>query len=124
MHCWSRLLPCTGVPVDSRTCVRSTTTRIVEVFDPFVDPACGSAEDFLMTHDEELLHIEQVIDRLGTRFPDLPREGIEQVVRLAHEHFAAGKVRDFVPLLVERLAREKLQGLAPVVPVVPVLRRR
>ncbi|MDI9936329.1 MULTISPECIES: three-helix bundle dimerization domain-containing protein [Rhodococcus] len=72
-----------------------------------------------MTHDEELLHIDQVIDRLGTRFPGLPREGIEQVVRSAHEHFATGKVRDFVPLLVERLAREKLQGLVPVVAVEP-----
>ncbi|MFD6061822.1 three-helix bundle dimerization domain-containing protein [Rhodococcus wratislaviensis] len=70
-----------------------------------------------MTHDEELLHIDQVIDRLDSRFPDLPRESIEQVVRSAHEHFATGKVRDFVPLLVERLAREKLQGL--VVPVEP-----
>lgn len=113
------MLPCTGVPVDSRTCARRITTRIVEVFDPLVDPACGSAEDFLMTHDEELLHIDQVIDRLGTRFPDVPREGIEQVVRSAHEHFATGKVRDFVPLLVERLAREKLQGLVPVVAVEP-----
>ncbi|MFF2115461.1 hypothetical protein CJ179_30595 [Rhodococcus sp. ACS1] len=72
-----------------------------------------------MTHDEELLHIDQVIDRLDSRFPDLPRESIEQVVRSAHEHFATGKVRDFVPLLVERLAREKLQGLVPVVPVEP-----
>ncbi|WP_371737008.1 three-helix bundle dimerization domain-containing protein [Rhodococcus opacus] len=28
-------------------------------------------------------------------------------------HFANRKVRDFVPLLVERLAREKLQALVP-----------
>ena len=82
-------------------------------------PPVGTAEDFFMTHDEELLHIDQVIDRLDMRFPDLPRESIEQVVRSAHEHFATGKVRDFVPLLVERLAREKLQGLAPIVPVEP-----
>ncbi|MBC2638217.1 MULTISPECIES: three-helix bundle dimerization domain-containing protein [unclassified Rhodococcus (in: high G+C Gram-positive bacteria)] len=73
-----------------------------------------------MTPDEELLHIDQVIDRLDARFPDLPRESIEQVVRSAHAHFANGKVRDFVPLLVERLAREKLQGLVPVDPVVPL----
>ncbi|MFC9556643.1 three-helix bundle dimerization domain-containing protein [Rhodococcus sp. NPDC056960] len=73
-----------------------------------------------MTPDDELLHIDQVIDRLDARFPDLPRESIEQVVRSAHAHFANGKVRDFVPLLVERLAREKLQGLVPVDPVVPL----
>ncbi|MFC9837877.1 three-helix bundle dimerization domain-containing protein [Rhodococcus sp. NPDC127530] len=74
-----------------------------------------------MTRDEELLHIDRVIDRLDVRFPDLPRKTVEQVVRSAHEHFTNGKVRDFVPLLVERLAREKLQGLMPVVPLVPVV---
>lgn len=72
-----------------------------------------------MTNDEELLHIDQVIDRLGMRFPELPRESIEQVVHSAHEHFANGKVRDFVPLLVERLAREKLQRMAPIAPAAP-----
>ncbi|CAG7587313.1 three-helix bundle dimerization domain-containing protein [Rhodococcus opacus] len=49
----------------------------------------------------------------NVRYPDLPRESIEQAVHSAHEHFANRKVRDFVPLLVERLAREKLQALVP-----------
>ncbi|RZL81882.1 MAG: hypothetical protein EOP32_13775 [Rhodococcus sp. (in: high G+C Gram-positive bacteria)] len=66
-----------------------------------------------MTNDEELHHIEQVIDRFDTRYPDVPRESIEQVVHSAHRHFANGKVRDFVPLLVERAAREKIRGLVP-----------
>ncbi|MFD6059608.1 three-helix bundle dimerization domain-containing protein [Rhodococcus wratislaviensis] len=66
-----------------------------------------------MTNDEELHHIEQVIDRLERRFPDVPRASIEQVVHSAHAHFATGKVRDFVPLLVERAAREKIRGLIP-----------
>ncbi|ANS31405.1 hypothetical protein R1CP_33950 [Rhodococcus opacus] len=60
-----------------------------------------------------MLHIDHVIDRQDVRYPDLPRESIEQVVHSAHEHFANRKVRDFVPLLVERLAREKLQALVP-----------
>ncbi|BAH55947.1 MULTISPECIES: three-helix bundle dimerization domain-containing protein [Rhodococcus] len=64
-----------------------------------------------MTNDEELLHIERVIDRLDTRYPDIARESIEEVVRSAHAHFVNGKVRDFVPLLVERAARERIQGL-------------
>lgn len=74
-----------------------------------------------MTRDDELQRIDQVIGRLDARFPDLPRESIERVVRSAHEHFANGKVRDFVPLLVERLAREKLQCLVPVDPEDPVV---
>jgi len=32
-------------------------------------------------------------------------------VRSAHSHFADRKVRDFVPLLVEQAAREKIQEL-------------
>ncbi|MGW5152991.1 three-helix bundle dimerization domain-containing protein [Rhodococcus koreensis] len=72
-----------------------------------------------MTHEEELAHIDQAIDRLDRRFPDLSREEVERVVRSAHDRFADGTVRDFVPLLVERHAREKLQGRVPVVPVAP-----
>ncbi|MGW5152570.1 three-helix bundle dimerization domain-containing protein [Rhodococcus koreensis] len=41
-----------------------------------------------------------------TRFPDAPRGSIEKIVHSTHAHFANGKVRDFVPLLVERNARE------------------
>ncbi|MGV9869161.1 three-helix bundle dimerization domain-containing protein [Rhodococcus koreensis] len=33
-------------------------------------------------------------------------------MRHAHRHVANGKVRDFVPLLVERNARETIQRLA------------
>lgn len=66
-----------------------------------------------MTRDEEIHHIEQVIDRLETRFPDVSRENIEQVVCSAHAHFGNGKVRDFVPLLVELAARETIRGLVP-----------
>ncbi|MGV9868924.1 three-helix bundle dimerization domain-containing protein [Rhodococcus koreensis] len=70
-----------------------------------------------MTHEDELAHIDQAIDRLDRRFPDLSREEVERVVRSAHERFAGGTVRDFVPLLVERHARETLQKRVPVVAV-------
>ncbi|GAF43328.1 three-helix bundle dimerization domain-containing protein [Rhodococcus wratislaviensis] len=65
-----------------------------------------------MTNDEEILHVEHVIERLVVRYPDLPRETVEKIVHSAHAHYANGKVRDFVPLLVERNAREMIQGLA------------
>jgi len=57
------------------------------------------------------LHVTRVIDRLETRHPDISREAIEEVVRSAHSHFADRKVCGFVPLLVERAAREKIQEL-------------
>ncbi|WP_368681492.1 three-helix bundle dimerization domain-containing protein [Rhodococcus opacus] len=36
---------------------------------------------------------------------------MEKIAHSAHAHFANRKVRDFVPLLVERNAREKIRGL-------------
>jgi len=66
-----------------------------------------------MTIDEELLHIEHVIDRLAARYPDLPRETVEKVVHSAHGHIANGRMRDSAPLLVEQNARQEIQGLAP-----------
>ncbi|MGY4785804.1 three-helix bundle dimerization domain-containing protein [Rhodococcus opacus] len=38
---------------------------------------------------------------------------MEKIVHSAHAHFANGKVRDFVPLLVERSSRKKIEGLVP-----------
>ncbi|HEY9417634.1 hypothetical protein AXA44_27450 [Rhodococcus sp. SC4] len=64
-----------------------------------------------MLNDEEQLHLTRVIDRLQTRYPDVSRDTIDEVVRSAHGQFADRKVRDFVPLLVERAAREKIQEL-------------
>ncbi|MBC2894069.1 hypothetical protein H0B43_17375 [Rhodococcus wratislaviensis] len=45
--------------------------------------------------------------------PDaVPHQTVEQIVHQAHTEFAAGTVRDFVPLLVERAAQRKIAALA------------
>jgi hypothetical protein len=49
----------------------------------------------------------EVQERLEARFPDLDPTVVEAAVRLAHSEIT-GPVRDFVPLLVERAARERL----------------
>ncbi|SEL38465.1 three-helix bundle dimerization domain-containing protein [Rhodococcus maanshanensis] len=61
-----------------------------------------------MTGDDELLQVEHVIARLIARYPSEPPTDIEHTVRTIHQRFANGKVRDFVPLLVEKAARRQI----------------
>ncbi|KRB45013.1 three-helix bundle dimerization domain-containing protein [Terrabacter sp. Root181] len=59
----------------------------------------------------EAHEIEQVRVRLGERFPQLGAEVIEAAVRLAHSELTGG-IRDFVPVLVEHSARDRLAAIA------------
>ena len=45
--------------------------------------------------------------RLQERFPELDSEVVEAAVRLSHSELT-GHVRDFVPVLVEHAARDRL----------------
>ncbi|PTR26528.1 hypothetical protein C8K36_105100 [Rhodococcus sp. OK519] len=64
---------------------------------------------------EEVLLIDQVIERLIVRHPSVSPAEIERTVRDIHARFRDGKVRDFVPLLVEKAARRHLTEQIPVV---------
>jgi hypothetical protein len=59
---------------------------------------------------EELQALAGVVDRLAGKFPDVPREIVEEVVQQEHGSLDAGRVRDFVPVLVEHAARERLKA--------------
>ncbi|RZL77885.1 MAG: hypothetical protein EOP32_23585 [Rhodococcus sp. (in: high G+C Gram-positive bacteria)] len=63
-----------------------------------------------MRGDDEMLQLEQVIARLITRYPSIPPADIENTVRNMHKRFVNGRVRDFVPLLVEKAARRHITG--------------
>ncbi len=52
----------------------------------------------------------EVEERLRARFPELDPTVVEAAVRVAGSEIT-GPVRDFVPLLAERAARERLQRL-------------
>ena len=52
--------------------------------------------------------VEQVVERLVVAYPDLPRDDVAHAVYSAYERFSASRVREFVPLLVERRARVAL----------------
>jgi hypothetical protein len=56
----------------------------------------------------EQLLIAEVERRLTSKFDQIPPDEISMAVQNAHERFAQSRIRDFVPLLVERHARAEL----------------
>ena len=63
-----------------------------------------------MDHEAEARALQDVQERLRQRFPQLAHEVVEAAVRVAHAQLT-GPVRDFVPVLVEHEARERLAPL-------------
>ena len=53
--------------------------------------------------------VDQVIERLAGRFPEFGRVEVESVVRDAVANFEGAPVRDFVPVLVERSAKNRIR---------------
>ncbi|MGM7774462.1 three-helix bundle dimerization domain-containing protein [Arthrobacter sp. KNU-44] len=61
-----------------------------------------------MNIEDELKAIDSVVDRLAERFPHVPRLSVEETVREEHQALAGGRIRDYVPVLVEHAARARL----------------
>lgn len=68
-----------------------------------------------MNAEEEKRAVDEVVDRLAARFPDVPRDHVAEVVGKEHVDLAGNPIRDFVPVLVEHEARERLrvEGATP-----------
>lgn len=62
-----------------------------------------------MQNPDEAQLIDGVIERLADKFPDRPRADIERAVAEVHQEFEGNPVRDYVPVLVEREARQLLR---------------
>ena len=56
--------------------------------------------------------IEQLVDRLRSVYPEVPADTVATVVHVNHARFDGRPVRDFVPLFVERGARQQLMRLS------------
>lgn len=73
--------------------------------------------------DEEGRALDEVVDRLAERFPDVTRDHVAFVVAEAHHELEGHRIRDFVPVLVEHAARERLrtEGAVPtrIAPAAP-----
>ncbi|MEE4025797.1 hypothetical protein V1Y59_22125 [Gordonia sp. PKS22-38] len=63
-----------------------------------------------MTDDDERRQIGEVQERLIEAYSDRPSETVAAAVESAYRHFDGIRVRDFVPLLVERRANAELNG--------------
>jgi hypothetical protein len=66
----------------------------------------------MVLKESEIRALRSVVDRLSRRFPDHPRSLIEDVVAYEHSLFAEGRVRDYIPILVERAAKLRLGSSA------------
>lgn len=63
-----------------------------------------------MNYFDEVDAIEQVCQRLVVRFPTLPSATVRAIVQELHAGLN-GPVRDYVPLLVQRGAMERLLAI-------------
>ena len=63
-----------------------------------------------MNTEEETRAVDEVVERLAARFPDVPRDHVQAVVHEEHHELTGNPIRDFVPVLVEHDARERLRS--------------
>lgn len=61
-----------------------------------------------MMRDDEARALVAVINHLTGRFPHIPRSVIEDVVAEEHSSLSSGRIRDYVPVLVEHAAKNRL----------------
>ena len=66
----------------------------------------------MMTAISEETRIAEVVDRLTTSYPTLPADTVTQVVHDTRAAFTGSRIREYVPLFVERRARAALTELA------------
>jgi hypothetical protein len=65
---------------------------------------------------EELALIGDVELRLAKKYTALPHDQVSAVVQYAYARLRTSRVRDFIPLLVERRANEELEELSVLRP--------
>ena len=67
-----------------------------------------------MTHEPPpaQVTINEIVDRLAVRFPDIPTTTVRDVVTQSYTELADARVRDFVEVLVEKQAKKQLKQLA------------
>jgi hypothetical protein len=61
-----------------------------------------------MMDAHEQMALAEIERRLALEFPEAASDAIGAAVKQAHSRFAASKIRDFVPLFVEKHARQQL----------------
>jgi hypothetical protein len=65
-----------------------------------------------MDPDHEAQGIAAVIDRLAERFPGIDRASVESIVDRTHRELEGNPIRDYIPVLVDRTAKDRLRRIA------------
>ena len=65
-------------------------------------------------HLSEQTVIDQLVVRLTSRYPAISESTVSMVVRDIHAKYDGRPLRDFIPLFVERNARNELERLGAV----------
>jgi hypothetical protein len=66
----------------------------------------------MLTTMSEDTRIAELVDRLRTSYPTLPADIVVEVVNEMRAAFHGSRIREYVPLFVERRARSALTELA------------
>ena len=62
-----------------------------------------------MPIDDEAKAIDEVVQRIESKFPDVPREQVKERVDAAVTELDGSTVRDFVPVLVEHKVADEMR---------------
>lgn len=60
--------------------------------------------------EQESVGLRNAIDTISADFPEVPSAEVVSLVEREHARFDGRPVRDFVPVLVERVVRAQLHG--------------
>jgi hypothetical protein len=62
----------------------------------------------MLSPEDETRAVTEVTQRMVASFPDLPPDVVANTVHSSHEQFVGSPIRDFVPVLVERITKSAL----------------
>jgi hypothetical protein len=77
---------------------------------------CPDGGNNIGVPQEERALISDLERRLAEKYSALPMDHVTAVVRHAYSQFQSSRVRDFIPLLVQRRADEELEELSVLQP--------
>ena len=83
-----------------------STARMCGVWSWPKDQASEKAA--VLAPEDEVKAVSEVTQRLAVSFPDVDVVDVEHAVHRSYEAFTGKPIRDFVPVLVERMARDDL----------------
>lgn len=64
-------------------------------------------------HDDAVA--AKVLARIAARFPNVSSSRLEAIFREEHDRLSGGRIRDYIPVLVERATTERLRKDATAV---------